>query len=68
MSEALPEKELTLTFQIPFSNSKILAFIHANGKVLEEKYNESGYCVTATLEVAHANKIMNYVVKGESEK
>lgn len=64
MSEALPEKELTLTFEIPFSDSKILAYIHANGKVLEEEYNENGYCVTATLEASKCNRIMKYVTMG----
>ena len=47
--EALRERYITAKYFVPYSNMHLLAYMHDNGKVLNEEYTDNGVIVEAKL-------------------
>lgn len=55
---ALKEKE----FLIPYSDQKMAAFLHRNGKVMEEEYRDEGTYIKAMVDDETINKSSAYII------
>lgn len=60
--ETLPQTVFEKEFLIPYSDQKVVSFIHRNGKVLEETYEENGTKIKALIDNEVYNKCIEFEI------
>lgn len=63
ISKKLPYTLKTAEFLIPYSDQSVTAFIHRNGKVLEEDYKDTGTFIKAQVDDEVYNKCVKYIIE-----
>lgn len=61
--ETLPQTVFEKEFLIPYSDQKMVSFIHRNGKVLEETYEENGTKIKALIDNEVYNKCSEFEIR-----
>lgn len=61
--ETLPQTVFQKEFLIPYSDQKMVSFIHRNGKVLEETYEENGTKIKALIDNEVYNKCSEFEIR-----
>lgn len=61
--ETLPQTVFEKEFLIPYSDQKMVSFIHRNGKVLEETYEENGTKIKALVDNEVYNKCGEFEIR-----
>jgi GTP-binding protein HflX len=60
VGKQLPNKMRDIEVLVPYSDQHMVAFLHRNGKVLEEEYKEDGTYIKATVDEEIYNKSKSY--------
>lgn len=60
IGKQLPSKMRDIEVLVPYSDQHMVAFLHRNGKVLEEEYKEDGTYIKATVDEEIYNKSKSY--------
>ncbi|MBK1809347.1 GTPase HflX [Clostridium sp. YIM B02505] len=60
MGKQLPNKMRDIEVLVPYSDQHMVAFLHRNGKVLEEEYKEDGTYIKATVDEEIYNKSKSF--------
>lgn len=63
ISKKLPYTLRTADFLIPYSDQSVTAYIHRNGKVLEEDYKDNGTFIKAQVDDEVYNKCIKYIIE-----
>lgn len=61
--DTLPQTVFEKEFLIPYSDQKMVSFIHRNGKVLEETYEENGTKIKALIDNEVYNKCSEFEIR-----
>lgn len=62
ISEELPYTLKRADFLIPYSEQQVVAFLHRNGKIVEEEYRDNGTFIKADVDDEVYNKCENYLI------
>ncbi|SHE53671.1 GTPase HflX [Clostridium fallax] len=62
IGEEIPNTLKTIEFLIPYSDQQIVAYLHRNGKVLEEDYKDNGTYIKADVDEEVYNKCKNFEI------
>lgn len=60
--DVLPYTLKEIEFIIPYSDQKMVAFLHRNSKVIEEDYREEGTYIKAMVDDETINKCSDYII------
>lgn len=63
IAETLPYTLKTADFLIPYANQNVAAYLHRNGKVLEEEYKDNGTFIKAQVDDEVFNKCSQYIIE-----
>jgi GTPase len=67
ITEVLPQNEEEIDLCAPYKEGWIIPFIHENGKILNEEFNENGVIIKAVMNKMKIEKIRNFVINGDKE-
>lgn len=63
ISKMLPSKLKKISYLIPYDDTKMVSFLHRNGKIIKEEYKEKGTFLEAEVDEEVYNKSLKYVLK-----
>lgn len=66
ISEELPSKLKKVNYIIPYEDTKMVSFLHRNGKIVKEEYIEQGNYISAMVDNETYNKTKKYEVDGDA--
>lgn len=61
--QVLPAGDVEVKISAPYSEGWIVPYIHENGKILEEQYNETGIEITASVDKTRVQRLKEYIVE-----
>lgn len=62
ISEELPYTLKTIEVVVPYSDQQVVAYLHRNGKILEEEYRDVGTYIKADVDDEVYNKCENFII------
>ncbi|WP_242987427.1 GTPase HflX [Anaerobacterium chartisolvens] len=62
ISRIFPKEQTEIKILAPYSEGWILPFVHENGRVVAQKYEENGILINAIIKTSNVNKIREYLV------
>lgn len=68
ITEVLPQDEIEIDLLAPYKAGWIIPFIHENGKLLKEEFNENGVIIKATLNKIKIDRLREYITNPIFEK
>lgn len=64
IAEELPQSEREMHLQVPYSAGWVVPYIHENGRILEENYNEKGLNLRAVVKMRYISRLEEFEKRG----
>lgn len=61
IKKILPQDEVQIKLFIPYSNSKIISYIHENSKIIKKDFTDEGIEMTVVIEKTKIDKIKEFI-------
>jgi len=62
--EELPQVEKEMNLQVPYSAGWVVPYIHENGRILEENYDENGLNIRAVVKMRYISRLEEFEKRG----
>jgi GTP-binding protein HflX len=62
--EELPQSEREMHLQVPYSAGWVVPYIHENGRILEENYDENGLNIRAVVKMRYISRLEEFEKRG----
>lgn len=62
--EELPQVEKEMILQVPYSAGWVVPYIHENGRILEENYDENGLNIRAVVKMRYISRLEEFEKRG----
>ena len=66
ISKEIPDTNVSIEALIPYEQQKLVAFIHENGQIISEEYEENGTRIQAKVKIRDLHFFEDYRIEGES--
>lgn len=67
ITETLPQNEIEVDVFAPYKEGWVIPFIHENGKLLNEEFNENGVIIKAVMNKIKIERIKDFIICDSKE-